>query len=412
MKLEWLDRIVERRNKLMFLKDNYQVSNLTDNTLEMNQKISQMQKSGQTCINAAIGMLLDDDKHLVSVPYLDEMIKSTLNEETKRYGSITGGTEYQQVVAHWVLKDRMNDFKIGNIATPGGTGAINMAVHNYVNNTQHVFIPSPHWVNYDKIIKLNQGEMEEYVINPIGQPIDFDKLFIRMSALAKQEQRLFFILNDPGQNPTGYSLSKEEYIKLVNYLQELGKSVPVVLLVDYAYADYSTSNDSVMNYLPNDMSFLTLVAVSFSKTLSIYGLRLGSLLAISSKQESIDEFNEGAKIYARATWSSMNNNLIKATSNMLSSDKVIAVQEFLNQQKQILTERANLLINGLKEKGYIVYPYKSGFFVTVYRENDDELLNNLCDKHVFCFRLTKDCFRISIASISKFEIQKLLQNLY
>lgn len=76
MKLDWLDRIVERRNKLMFLKDNYQVSNLTDNTLEMNQKISQMQKSGQTCINAAIGMLLDDDKHLVSVPYLDEMIKS------------------------------------------------------------------------------------------------------------------------------------------------------------------------------------------------------------------------------------------------------------------------------------------------------------------------------------------------
>jgi len=157
------------------------------------------------------------------------------------------------------------------------------------------------------------------------------------------------------------------------------------------------------------MSFLTLVAVSFSKTLSIYGLRLGSLLAISSKQESIDEFNEGAKIYARATWSSMNNNLIKAVSNMLSSNKVIAVQEFLNQQKQILTERANLLINGLKDKGYIVYPYKSGFFVTIYYENCDELLKTLSDEHIFCFKLSKECFRISIASISKINVDKLLR---
>lgn len=315
------------------------------------------------------------------------------------------------MVAHWVLKDRVNDFKIGNIATPGGTGAINMAIHNYANNTQHVFIPSPHWVNYDKIIKLNQGEIEEYVINPIGQPIDFDKLFIRMSALAQQEQRLFFILNDPGQNPTGYSLSKEEYLKLVNYLQELGKSVPVVLLVDYAYADYSTSNDSVMNYLPNDMSFLTLVAVSFSKTLSIYGLRLGSLLAISSKQESIDEFNEGAKIYARATWSSMNNNLIKATNNMLTSDKVIAVQEFLNQQKRILTERANLLINGLQDKGYTVYPYKSGFFVTIHCRDGQAILESLKDKHIFCLSMVNNNFRVSIASISKSEIQEIIENL-
>lgn len=398
----------------MFIQDGFDIHKITmDNTLAINQEITKLEKEGINCVNASIGMLFDEHKHLVDVPHVDELIKSSLDEASKRYGSVTGGKEYQQVVASWVLKERSNDYCISNIATPGGTGALALAIHNYVNKGQHVFLPSPHWVNYDKIIALHGGLLEEYPIDPLTQSIDFTLLKKRMMELSKQEGRLFFLLNDPGENPTGYSLSPEEYLKLVGILQEIGKDVPTVLLVDYAYADYSPDRSNIFDYLPDeDMSFLTLVAVSFSKTLSIYGLRLGSLLALASHQVIIDEFDLGAKIYARGTWSSVNANLITATTKLFTDEKCKAdVQDFLHNQKKILQKRSNLLIEGLKEKGYQVYPYKSGFFVTIHTKNSQSINERLKKNNIFCLPMSNNDIRISVSCINESGITAMLKSL-
>lgn len=394
----------------MFIKDDFDLKNIKmDNVLAINQKVNELQQQGIPCINASIGMLFDEHQHLANVPHIDELIKANLNESTKKYGSVTGGDTYQQVVSKWVLKDRINDFHIGNIATPGGTGAISLAIHNYVNKGQHVFIPSPHWVNYDKIIALSGGIIEEYPIDITKQCIDMDMLKKQIQSLVKKEGRIFFLLNDPGQNPTGYSLSCEEYLKLVSILQEVGKDVPTTLLVDYAYADYSSGNTNIFDYLPSDMSFLTLVAVSFSKTLSIYGLRLGSLLSLASHQVIIDEFNQASKIYARGTWSSVNSNLIAAVNELFTTEEYLKdVQSFLNQYKGILALRADALIKGLKEKGYSVYPYRSGFFVTIHSENSHAIIESLNNHNVFCLPMTNNDIRISVSCIFISDIEKIL----
>ena len=56
------------------------------------------------------------------------------------------------------------------------------------------------------------------------------------------------VLNDPCQNPTGYTMTDLEWVKLVDLINEVSKDgTPFVLLHDMAYIDYDYRN--VNDYL-------------------------------------------------------------------------------------------------------------------------------------------------------------------
>ena len=53
------------------------------------------------------------------------------------------------------------------------------------------------------------------------------------------QDKLVMIINDPCHNPTGYSLTKEEWKEVVDFLNECSKTHKVVLLNDIAYIDFA-----------------------------------------------------------------------------------------------------------------------------------------------------------------------------
>ena len=52
----------------------------------------------------------------------------------------------------------------------------------------------------------------------------------------EKQQKLLIVINDPCHNPTGYSLSKEEWQEVVAFLNACAKEVPVVLLNDTTFS--------------------------------------------------------------------------------------------------------------------------------------------------------------------------------
>ena len=113
--------------------------------------------------------------------------------------------------------------------------------------------------------------------------------------------------------------------------------------------------------------------VSLSKTLSIYGLRLGALVAPGE---------EDYVMFARTIWSSSNNHAIMTFNQVMKDLK--ALKEEVQSKKKVLDERAHL-----------------------FKTNDpDKMISYLLEQHIYTTR-TGDAVRIAICALDKNEIKIL-----
>ena len=67
----------------------------------------------------------------------------------------------------------------------------------------------------------------------------------------QQQKKVVAIINDPCHNPTGYSLSDDEWNAVIDVLNELSKQGPVILLNDIAYIDFAYRGEQARDYLRN-----------------------------------------------------------------------------------------------------------------------------------------------------------------
>lgn len=120
----------------------------------------------------------------------------------------------------------------------------------------------------------------------------------------EKQGKVLAIINDPCHNPTGYSLTNEEWKKLIAAINQLSKKGPFVLLDDIAYIDYSYNLDTCRNYMANfndiGEDVMIIVAFSSSKTLTSYGLRCGAAVVLAKREEAVNEFISLSEKSARA----------------------------------------------------------------------------------------------------------------
>ena len=64
----------------------------------------------------------------------------------------------------------------------------------------------------------------------------------------EKQNRLVIVINDPCHNPTGYSLSEDEWKEVISFLNECSKTHAVVLLNDIAYIDFSSRQEKAKEY--------------------------------------------------------------------------------------------------------------------------------------------------------------------
>jgi len=291
-------------------------------------------------------------------------------------------------------------------ATLGATGALSLSTRIYANNNQEILLPSIRWGNYDSI--ANQAGCSYLVYNLFDDKDGFDVKSLKEKVLesCKKYQRAYVLINDPCQNPSGYSLSEKEWDDVLEVLKEVSKDYPIVLVDDVAYIDFMEGD-----YTPifekfakvvND-NFIINVCFSASKTLQIYGLRGGALVNIASSKELSDEFATASKTYCRSTWSSPNHLTTTTMSKIfLDEDNSKKISSKLKEFRKMVKDRADIFEEEAKEVNLPYYPYRGGFFILVKCPNNEEVANKLANRNLFIVPMCNS-LRISIASISKKE---------
>ena len=385
-----------------------------DMILSLNQEAQELKKKGVDVTNGAIGMMYLDDGHLpVSAGIRAKLARHTEDQDLV-YSSVAGSKDYHEALRHWFVgsafEEATKDGRFLSVATPGGTGAVCLAFASSRGEKHAVLVPALGWPNYVGIAKGFALDLAFYDLFE-GDHFNLQGIQKQIRELLIRYDHLSFLINDPCQNPTGYSLSAKEWAAVVDFLGEEGIRGHVDLVIDAAYIDFAPASYrsgmiDALKRLPKET--ICYFCFSFSKTLSFYGLRIGALSLFGQDKEKLASLYDGAVMEARALWSVPNHMAMNAVAELLSVEATNAVlRQEVETNRQIVAKRAAIFFKEAKEVGLKPYPYECGFFVTLEVKDAFATCLRLKEKHIYLAPVKDNALRIALCSLPTMKIPGL-----
>ena len=356
-------------------------------------------------INATIGALLDDEGNLIVLSSVHDVFKSLSPVEYAEYAPISGVAGFREAIKKDLMRDFVPTRFVEAVASPGGTGAIRNTISNYTEPGDVILVADWFWAPYKTIANEQGRDITTFEFFNAEGSFNCESFKNAIEKLLAKQERLVIILNTPAHNPTGYSITEDDWTNIVAILNGVDTSKKVTLLADVAYADFAEDdeNDSrkFLKYLEQlDEHVLPLVAHSLSKSYTLYGLRCGAVICMAKTEEIAAEFKSACEYASRGSWS----NCARAPQVIL--DKIYSDPELLKKvmderkgYRDMLLERGTAFTQAAREVGLEMVPFSAGFFATIPAPNPDEISTELEKEGIFTVPLAKGV-RVSLASIS------------
>ncbi|MCR5757779.1 MAG: aminotransferase class I/II-fold pyridoxal phosphate-dependent enzyme [Selenomonas sp.] len=356
--------------------------------------------------NATIGMMMNDEGGLAVLPTVEKVYRELSTEDMFRYAPIAGLPAYLTEVEKLVFADNRPDGYIAACATAGGTGAIHHAIANYAEQGTKVLTSDWFWGTYNVIAKECGCKLANYTLFDEENNFNVAAYASKVSELYKEQDSLLVIINTPAHNPTGFSLTEEDWehvLALAKKYAARGKKMSI--LVDIAYIDFAGEKNETRRFmkkfgnLPENV--LVMFAFSMSKGYTAYGQRTGALVAVSSSEEVITEFQDINKYTSRATWSNINRAAMTTLVRIQQDDTLR--QQYEKERDayyQTIQKRARVFMQEARECKLPALPYNGGFFLSVPANDPQAVCNKLHDDLIFAVPL-KMGVRIAACCVSE-----------
>lgn len=381
--------------------------------LRIGQMAKKHKQQDSTVVNGTVGVLYNDQSEIWKIEEVDKTIRSLSADEFYNYSPLDGGIEFKEAVKNWVFGESRNEIEskmaIEVIATPGGTGALSAAISQNLDEGEILLLPNFYWAPYKGMATGCKANVLEYEYFENGH-YNLKAFQEATYQITKHQNKLITILNDPCNNPTGYSLTLQEFKDLIEFLNSL--SVNVILIYDIAYFDYYIDGMKDVRerfkLLASLKEHVTiLIAHSCSKSFSVYGLRVGSTIILNKKEEEVKKRYEATCLYGRTHWSSTSrpgvNMLVKINQN---KELTKELQKELTTICQVVKERAEIFTKEANECGLATYKYGGGFFMTILTKHPYDDFAKLMEKGIYLIPLPK-ALRIAICGIPTKELYGL-----
>jgi len=386
----------------------------------MARQVKELKKTtdNSKIINSTIGTFFDDNENLLIFDTVEKIYKELPPVDIFGYASgVSGSAEYKEAVKKDILSNHLDLFTqtktyIDVTATAGGTGAIHNTFKGYAEEGDTILLPNFMWEAYINLSQANNLNYQTYNLFS-NNSFDLKDFSEKILTLIKKQKKIIIVINDPCQNPTGYSLSFEEWESVIEILKKASSYGEVVLLNDIAYIDYdfrgkelSRKHFSLFANLPKNI--LVILAYSMSKSFTCYGLRSGAQIAISSSQEVIEEFSYSSEFLCRTSWSNISKGGMSILSEVFNNDNYLnEIDTNRLEWVKLLKERAKVFLENAEKENLNHCPFKGGFFITIpISEHKEKILKYLIEKNIFVLPL-KNGIRVAICSVPTEKLKKL-----
>ena len=243
-----------------------------------------------------------------------------------------------------------NQVTIGN----GSNDIIEFIARSFLGTDDSAIYSEHAFAVYPLVVKAVGAEGIEVPAKNFSHDLD------AMLDSIKSNTKIIFIANP--NNPTGSFIERDEILKFLDQVPE-----DIIVLLDQAYFDYSSFEDSdvdfdILNNYPN-----LVMSRSFSKAYGLAGFRIG--YSVSS---------EDIANYLNRVRQPFNANSLA----LFAAEQAIEDEEFMNKCLQLNLEQKKVLYKGLESLGFHCLPSKGNFISFDCKEDSTGLFNRLLSQGV------------------------------
>lgn len=377
-------------------------------------KAAQAKFGKENVINAVLGTLADDEGNIIALDSFYKRLETMDRGLIASYAPIEGEKAFRETVLDLLFEDNRPAAYMEVVSTPGGTGAIRNGIFSYADIGDPVICHDYFWQPYQKMCIEFDRDFRTY--NFFTKDFKFDLASYKacQDEALKDHDRMVSIINSPGNNPTGYSLSDEEWDEVIKISKEaVEKGKKITLIIDVAYIEFAGEGEQKKFFkkfegLPENL--MVLVAFSMSKAYTAYGLRSGAVVGISSSKEEIEDFKDAMATSARCNWSNGVHAPQQILVDLAKEENKGEYDKELLSLKAMLKERADVFVKEAADHKINIIPYFGGFFAFVPSARAFEITEKLEKENIFTIPSAKG-IRIALCATNKKDVVKLVERL-
>lgn len=384
-----------------------------DPIFALNTEARARRAAGQDVINATVGALLDDEGKLAVLASVAQALKEVPADVSARYAPLAGPPEFLRAVIDNLLGDRPEARQAVAVATPGGSGALRLAIANFLEHQQTLLTSSYYWGPYKTLADEADRHLSTFHMFGEDGRLDTIDLGRKLHSVVEAQGRALLFLNSPCHNPTGYSFDDDEWDRVVDViLRESGRG-PITVVIDVAYARYGAAGlsgclDRVLRLAGKAM---VLFAWSASKSFTEYGLRVGALVAVHPDAEVRRKVENALVFSCRGTWSNCNSGGLAAITRVMTDPELRARVERERAALKALLDRRVARWNELASAAKLRYPrYSGGFFTTVFCDDAPGVAERLKAEGVFVVP-QNGALRVALCSVAERDVPRLVDSI-
>jgi aspartate aminotransferase len=247
-------------------------------TLAIDAKAKAMMAAGEDVCGFAAG-----EPDFDTPEHIKEACAAALKSGKTKYAPTPGIEPLRQALAEKYLADY--GLKVAPsqvVVSPGGKFSCYLAILAVCSPGDEVVIPAPYWVSYPEMVKL-AGAVPKFVL--ADDTTGFRITPQQLESVITPKTRML-ILNSPS-NPTGAVYTREE----LQALAEVALKHNLYIMSDEIYEHLVY--DGVTTVSPatfsKELEARTIIVSGFSKTYSMTGWRLGTLVAPAAIAKAVAE---------------------------------------------------------------------------------------------------------------------------
>lgn len=331
-------------------------------TLKMAKLGRELRLKGVDVIDLSLG-----EPDFDTPEHIKESAKKAIDDNFSHYTPVAGYLDLREAVCTKLKRDNDLDYKPENIiVSTGAKQSIANLVMAVVDIDDEVIIPTPYWVTYSEIVKLNEG-IPVMVTTTLENGYKITAAELEAAITPKTK---LFMFSSPN-NPTGCVYNKEE----LTALAEVFKKHPNIFIMSdeiYEYINFVGKHESIaqFDFLKNQV----VVINGLSKGYAMTGYRLGYIAA------SVEVVKACEKLQGQIT-SGANSITQRAAITALTTDltpTMLMVEEFERRKHRVfeLIQRIPGIQCSIPDGAFYIFPVVSQYFG---KKDGEDLIANADD---------------------------------
>jgi aromatic-amino-acid transaminase len=405
----------------MHLIPSHQGRPADDPIFTAHQEATRRKQRGESVVDATIGVLLDDSGELAILPTASRVVREVAPIEWATYAPIAGTPEFRRAVIDELLAAAPGLRACATaVATPGGSGALRHAVVNFLEAGQAALTTNWYWAPYRTLCDESDRTLETFEMFTAKGGLDVAALDAAIGRQLATQRRALLFVNDPAHNPTGYSMTEDEWRAVADCLAARAGEGAITLVVDCAYMLYGPRPRDARRVPAALESLVGKVAVLFawsaSKSYTHYGLRVGALVACVGEPRERAMVESAMSYSCRGTWSNCNRGGLSAITRLLQ-DAVAAASCTAEREALKASLRSRVeAFNELAQHRKLRYPrYDGGFFVTAFHDDARSKAARMQERGVFVVPQVlpggAGALRVALCAVATRDIERLVDAL-